>query len=224
MPPLPPVANVIKITSHFTIGTDTAALVRQFFGYTGGAPSNADCSTIATGVNSAAAANFPAVMNADVEYTACDVLDLSSSSGGNAFIAAAAPGSRGGNPLAAGTAFLVNFGLSRRYRGGKPRNYWPFLDSGDLNGPSQWLSASVTAAGAALNAYWAAVEAITAGTTVMGGLRNVSYYEGFTAVTNPITGRTKDVAKLRTGGPVVDVLTSTHFNGIPASQRRRNLH
>jgi hypothetical protein len=54
-------------------------------------------------------------------------------------------------------------------------------------------------------------------------LVSVSYYEGFTSVTNPITGRTKDVSKLRTGGPVVDVVSAIIVANGPKSQRRRNL-
>jgi hypothetical protein len=58
---------------------------------------------------------------------------------------------------------------------------------------------------------------------------NVSYYEGFRVVTDPVTGRSRNVSQLRSEGPEVDRITgfsihsSSAANGgatcTPASQR-----
>lgn len=53
---------------------------------------------------------------------------------------------------------------------------------------------------------------------------NVSYYEGFEVVTDPVTGRSRNVPQLRPGGPVVDKITGFSINPKLGSQRLRNLH
>jgi hypothetical protein len=50
---------------------------------------------------------------------------------------------------------------------------------------------------------------------------NVSYYNGFTVVTNPTTGRARNVPTLR-GTPVVDTVTGIVARVQVGSQRRRN--
>ncbi len=56
------------------------------------------------------------------------------------------------------------------------------------------------------------------------GQVNVSYYEGFKVVTDPLTGRSRNVSQLRPEGPAVDRITSFSINPKLGSQRRRNLH
>ncbi|MGH9123011.1 MAG: hypothetical protein ACRDYC_13890, partial [Acidimicrobiales bacterium] len=60
-----------------------------------------------------------------------------------------------------------------------------------------------------------------------GSLSSISYYKGFTSVLNPVTGRTRDVPKVRAGAdlPVpIDTVTALIVNPKPGSQRRRQLH
>ncbi|MGO9750265.1 MAG: hypothetical protein ACLP8S_05560 [Solirubrobacteraceae bacterium] len=56
------------------------------------------------------------------------------------------------------------------------------------------------------------------------GQVNVSYYEGFQVVTDPLTGRSRNVSQLRSEGPVVDRITGFSINPKLGSQRGRNLH
>lgn len=222
MPPLPSVPDVIKVEHLFTVGGDVNVQTRWHLGYTGGAPSNANCTAFAVSMQTAAAANFPALMDTNTSLQGVVVTDLSSPSGGSGDSLSGHAGTRTGELLAAGVAVLCHQPIARRYRGGKPRTYWPFLTAADMVTRQLWASAATTAVAGALETYLAAIESLSEGTTTLTGLVSVSYYEGFTPVTNPITGRTKDVAKLRTGGPVVDVITSLSIGAAPASQRRRN--
>jgi hypothetical protein len=50
---------------------------------------------------------------------------------------------------------------------------------------------------------------------------NVSYYEGFTVVIDPITGRARNVPKLRSSGPLVDGVVGIVINPELGTQRRR---
>ena len=223
MPPLPSVPNVVKVTHKFTLGADTAAETRWHMSYTGGPPSNADCATLATAINAAAVTHLVPLLGSDNIFAGIEVLDLSSPSGGAGEDLTVTGGSRGGGGLAAGTAVLSSLPIPRRYRGGKPRTYWPFLTSGDVSSPTAWEGSAVTDVLTGLEAYLGEIEVLTAGTTDLHQLVSVSYYAGFTSVLNPITGRTKDVAKLRVGGPVVDIVSSIIVAPGPKSQRRRNL-
>ena len=53
---------------------------------------------------------------------------------------------------------------------------------------------------------------------------NISFYEGFTVVTDARTGRSRNVSQRRPDGPTVDVITGFSINPKLGSQRRRNLH
>lgn len=222
MPPLPSVPGIVKISHTFTIGTDTTAVTRMHYGYTGGPPANADALSLANTAHAAFVTDIQPLLSDACSLTALEVLDLSSPSGGVGTNVTVAVGTRGFDYISAGTAALIELKIARRYRGGKPRMYWPMGITTDLLNPTTWSVGSQAAFLDGFNTYQVALNGATAGTTVLTTLHSVSYYEGFTPVTNPITGRTKDVAKLRVGGPVVDAVTSLACGPHPASQRRRN--
>lgn len=222
MPPLPVVPNVVRVTHTFILGTDLTATTRFHWNYTGTPPDNAACGVFATSLRGLAAAHLASVISAENTLSAISVQDLSSSSGGFGEDTSGVAGTRSGGTLTAGTAVLLSGPIARRYRGGKPRTYWPFGTADDLLSANQWSTSAQSDFINALSAYEADFDGQSSGGCTIGQLVSVSYYEGFTSVLNPITGRTKDVAKLRVGGPVVDILTSIAVNPRPASQRRRN--
>jgi hypothetical protein len=118
-------------------------------------------------------------------------------------------------------AVLVNYLISRRYRGGKPRAYLPWGDAGQLTSRQSWSGTFVTAVDSAFSTFYAAVIGLSAGSTTITDHVNVSYYDGFTVVTDPVTHRARNVPTLR-GTPIVDVILSFAANPRPGSQRRRN--
>lgn len=224
MPALPPVPSTIKVIYNLGIGTDTNAIVREYFGYSGSAPTAAQCITLAGVIRTAWGNNLKALVSANTNLISTTVIDLSSASGASGVDTTGITGTRTGTSLPAGVAVLVNKKVSRRYRGGKPRSYWPFFTNTDISSPSAWLAASVNSAQTAVNAFYTAVIGAVVGSGAITQESNVSFYNGFTVVTNPVTGRTRNVPKLRAGGPLVDTVTSNVVNSLPASQRRRNLH
>lgn len=223
MPPLPSVPGVLKVSFRFTVDEDTNATVRWHVSYTGTAPTNAVATSIATGIYGSAAAQFPNVMADSVSLQEVTVEDLSVPSGGIGSHTAGTGGSRGASRLPAGAAVMINFPIARRYRGGKPRSYFPVGVSGDLTDAQSWGATLISDVFTAVGVVLAYCNGTVISGTTLAGWVNVSYYQGFTSVTNPITGRTKDVPKIRTGAIPVDPATTYSVHPKVASQRRRNL-
>lgn len=223
MPALPDVPQVLRLDHFLTIGEDTHALCRLHCTYTGPAPSNATCVAIGVQLFNHWTAEFPPYMSADKSITGIGVTDLTSPTSGTGIESAVFAGTRAGTGLPAAVCALVNAHISRRYRGGKPRTYWPFGVHEDLADEQTWMSGFPANITAAVNAYNALIQGTVVSGTALGPLVNVSYYKGFTPVTNPISGRTRDVPTVRTGAIPVDVITSFSTNPKLGTQRRRTL-
>lgn len=223
MPPLPPYAQCLAVRHMFDVGDDVSVATRLHYTYTGTAPSDATCATIAQDIYNSEVTNIVPVLGADNSITGVSVQDLTTSSSGFGEYIHQTTGTEAGTPLAAGTAVLLNIRIARRYRGGKPRTYWPLGTSSDLTNPNEWANASINAFKAAIGQVIDDTIALSVAGTTMGTMVNLSYYEGFTAVLNPITGRTRDVPKVRSVAIAPDVFIGIAINPRPASQRRRNL-
>jgi hypothetical protein len=221
MPALPPVPTTIRVTLKHTAGLDLDVVNRFYLQYTGTAPTNAMMNTFATSVSTAWAGNIESVCNPVVKLTEVDVVDLSSPTGAVGLDSSVKTGSRTGQINAGGVATLVNFHIARRYRGGKPRIYTPWLNASDLTDEQDWTGASLSSALTAWNAFMTAVKALTWTGATIANQVNVSYYTGFASVQNPVTLRWKNISTPR-AAPLVDVIVSASINPKPASQRRRN--
>jgi hypothetical protein len=219
MPALPPVPGVLRIKLLWTVGEDTSVSTRLYFGYSGTAPSNTTCATIASSIFSSIATQH-AIWVETYALTGVTVEDLSTTSGGFGEHIGSQAGTRA---MAAfgNVAVLINAAIPRRYRGGKPRVYVPWLGTADITDAQTWDSTELAAAQTAWNAVIADILADGSGGTTITESVNVSFYSGFTSVLNPITGRTKDVPKVRTGTIPVDVISSWACNPKLGTQRRR---
>lgn len=224
MPSLPPVAAMFRLDMGFRSGADVDMLCRWHLSYTGGPPTDANCNTLAQDIMAAAITHLIPLMEGSNAIESMTLTDLSSDTAAQGSYTEETFGSRTTTQVPAGVAVLVNLPISRRYRGGKPRSYFPFLGGSDLATPQTWTSSAQTAVAGGLEAFLGAIEGLTAGTTAIGTLYSVSYYQGFTTVLNPVSGRTRDVPKLRTGGPVTDLITAINPSIKVGSQRRRNLN
>lgn len=220
MPALPSVPNVLRVDWQFQDGSDANVSARNFFRYSGSAPTSADCVALAATIYGLQAAHA-SVWDTFSELIGTKVTDLSSPMGGIGEHSQVTVGTRPNTPLPGGAACLVNYVIARRYRGGKPRNYFPWFVADDINPRQAWFAEAINDATNALTAYFAGVIGLVQGGTTITAHVNVSYYDGFTVVTNPITGRARNVAKLR-AVPVVDDILSWTVSSRPASQRRRN--
>lgn len=222
MAPLPPVPDVIRVEIEWSVGPDPLAITRLWYQYTGGPPVAADCTTLAGDVITALTAHFPALATSSIKVTAVRVTDMASSTGADVTVTASLVGSRSGGIVPAGSAVLSNYHISRRYRGGKPRSYLPFLAASDISDAQDWSAAGVAAVLAAWTTIANALVGDTAGSTTIAAHVNVSYYEGFTNVPYGVPTKYRRTPTLRVGGPQVDVINSITVPQRIASQRRRN--
>lgn len=221
MPPLPPVPGVLKVDHHYDIGSDLTALMRLHVSYSGTPPTNATCAALAHDLFTDFTTIFAPYAVSDVVFTSVAIEDLSTSSGGVGSYTGSVAGTLTGAPTAAQVAALCNAQIARRYRGGKPRSYLPLGSISTMATPQTWTSTFVTNVNAALAQYLADIAVTTEAGCNLQKAVNVSFYSGFTAVTNPITGRTRDVPKVRTGTIPVDPFISWTLNPKLGTQRRR---
>jgi len=221
MPALPNVPGVLKYVMDFQTEGDLKSQVVHHFSYTGGPPSGANLVTMANSAIAAANSDFLSVMSDSVLNNGCTITDLTSATANQGVgTTAGSAGTRGTALVSPGTAMVVSHTIARRYRGGHPRTYYPWGVAGDIQTSGVWASAFVTASATAFSSWLTAVLASGAGCT-LAQLVNVSYYAGFQVVTNPITGRSRNVPRVRVS-PVVDTVTGSVGRSKIGSQRRRN--
>lgn len=220
MATLPPVANVLRMQFKHTYGADTDVLNRLYFQWAGTAPTNTALSAIASTIGTAWGTNLKARAISTVTLTEIILEDLTSSSGALGSASPNIAGTNGGGTLPLGVCALVNFGIQRRYRGGKPRVYLPYGTESDLSNGRAWNSTFLTNMLTNWNSWITAILAASSGGTTISEQVNVSYYSGFT-VYNPGGGkRAKNIPTLR-ASPIVDAIATTSVNTVPANQRRR---
>jgi hypothetical protein len=203
------------------LGDGSPALTRFFISYSGTAPTNSDLDTFCTAVSTAYGTNLKSLADTGGGLKEVDASDLSSATGAIGVWTGSIAGTRGSTFIGAGTSLIESYKIARRYRGGHPRGYWPFGIQTDMLDRNTWKGTFTAACDTGFAAFFTAV--LAAGWTGAGTLlhTNVSYYQGFTVVTNPITGRARNVPSLR-GTPVVDTVTSLFTQGQIGSQRRRD--
>lgn len=221
MPALPDVPNVLKVRFLHTLPDGSPAQVVWHMAYTGGPPSDADCTSLAGSFYSSYSTAAVGVMTGDTVLAGIDVTDLSSATAGAGTHVGTVIGTYPGVATPAQAAVLCSMPIARRYRGGKPRSYWPWLGVNALTPEGQWSTTAIASCQSAVTTFQAEMIGQSAGTTVISGHVSVSYYLGFTSVLNPVTGRTKDVPKVRTGAIPVDPILSLACQTNPATQRRR---
>jgi hypothetical protein len=206
---------------HFDVGTDDFALVRHFVGYTGDPPSAAGCNTLATHFMAQIVDFIVPQMNQASNSVKTVVTDLSSDLGATGEDASNVTGGLTNDPVGADTAFLVNGIQGRRYRGGKPRSYWPCGDSGVLLDPQHWTADFTATMQTAAEDVATGEGTGTAGDTATTGPVCVSYYGPPLIVDiSPVTGRARNRSTKR-AVPIVTPITAVVASQVLASQRRR---
>lgn len=194
---------------------------RFYLSYAGSAPTGANCTTLADDIEAAWVANLAPLMTENWELTSVDVLDIATDSGLSGQWNGTEAGSGGTNQIPASCAQNVEFNIARRYRGGKPRMFLPPAGQPALLDAGHWDSAQVTAVNTGVAAFFAALEALSIG--AMGALQhiNLSYYQGFTNITNS-SGRERAVPKYRATAQS-DRVTGYSAKAEVGSQRRRRV-
>lgn len=220
MPALPPVPNVLRVVLRYKSSNDLDVINRVFFRYTGGAPGNAAMTTFAGSVAAQWASHLAALANTNISLIQTEAVDLTSASGALGVDNTVHAGTRAGEVMPAGTAVLINGDIQRRYRGGKPRTYFPGGVPNDLIDGQNWTAAFLASMTAGWGGFISGVAAAPPAGTTIPAQCFVSYYHGFTVFTGS-TGRARNVSTPRPT-PIVDDGLNFSVNGRVASQRRRN--
>lgn len=222
MAPLPDVPGVLRIDFLYGGGSDVTAASRSFWSYTGSAPSNTTCQTIAQDMYGAFNLAFLVLASDSTVFFGAICTDLTSPTSGRGEFPASNAGTRGSTLIPFGAAAVIDMKIARRYRGGKPRIYLPLGIDSDLTGGYQWT----TGFQGAVNAAWAGVRGTGIGLSVSGTTLSeqvaVSYYDGFTNVPYGTPTKYRRVPTLRVGGPLTDIVTEGVCAAHVGSQRRRN--
>jgi hypothetical protein len=209
--PLPPAAQVLRFTIEGT--TPRAPWVNALhFGYTGGPPSAANCTALASLLLATWNTEFAPLMltSATIEKATCT--DLTSSTANSGVAEDILPGSRGTAELPGSASVIVKKIVGRRYRGGHPRSYIFAGIATDMADPSHWAAGLVAAVnGAYTTVAFGTLNGMVEGTTTLGPEVVVSYFD---TVTVPLAPHRRVV-------PLVLPITSTAALSRIGSQRRR---
>ena len=221
MPALPNVANVLRVTLKHSSAADVDVESRFFFKYTGTAPTSAQLGTFASSINTSWGTNVKALATSSITLVETTVTDLTSPSSGQGVSASGTAGTRSGAALPLSNAVLNNLVIARRYRGGKPRQYLPYGSVTDLATTQSWTTSFQTAFNTGWGNFITAIQGLTWSSGSIVGPVNVSYYDGFTSVQNPVTLRWRNIPTLRVT-PVVDTVLTYAMSLTLATQRKRN--
>lgn len=216
--PLPDIPCLrVRMTGTDDAGNDWGT--RFYLSYTGSAPTGANCATIATDIAAAWATDLASLVSTGITLTEVDVLDIATDSGLSGQWTGADAGTRSGNSLPVQCCFNVEYGIARRYRGGKPRAYWPFGTETDQHNMASWTTTLVTAVNTGIAAFFTAVQALSVGAVGTLTHVNLSYYKGFTNITNS-SGRERAVPTYRATA-LHDNITGYFGKQVFGSQKRR---
>lgn len=214
-----PASPCVRVRLIYNEGSAGEGGNRVYFSYSGTPPSGADCTALASGVATAWAGNLQGLIPANYSLDEVDVLDIATDSGLSGQWHGADAGTRAGSYLPANVATNVEFGIARRYRGGKPRFFLPPGVQGDLESQGAWSAGYVSSVNEAVVNFFNAVQELSPGT--IGTLQhvNLSYYKGFTNITNS-SGRERAVPQYRDQA-LLDTVTGYSAKAVVGSQRRR---
>lgn len=220
MPALPPVPKVVRVGLHWKLAEDTGAVSHFHVSYTGTAPTPLQLNTFSSAVATAWATQFDALKQPNYSLVEVDSVDLSSALSAVGLDVSTHVGTRGGLPLDGAAQVHIQFNIARRYRGGKPGIFLPLGVANDLFDAQTWAAAFIGTVGTA----WGNFETSTigAGWAAAGTIAfvSVSYFSGFTVITNPITGRARNHPTPRVA-PIIDPLIAFTVSQDFAHQRRR---
>lgn len=181
MPPLPNIANMLKVfLEGFVDGEDVYNWGNVLhFEYTGTAPTNLTCATIAGDIATAWSSHMSAEQPSPSTLTKVTVTDLTSPTSGEGEALVSVSGTRGDDSIPANAAVLISYVPTYRYRGGHPRHYLFAGGNADLEGAAKWSTAFTAECLSHWQAFVSACEAITVSGTALSTLASIRYYGKF---------------------------------------------
>jgi hypothetical protein len=221
--PLPNVPNVVEVAIQWRIDEDGNALTRLHYQYAGTPDANALLNMANSIANSFYGTTaLGGVMSSHVTIGNVTLTDLGHDLRPQGIgYKAGATGNRAGGYLPASNCVVMNYKIGRRYRGGKPRSYFPWGTQTDLADAQTWTQSAYTAFVNAFTGIDTAIKGATSAGVSLTQQVNVSYYKGGIWQPGTSGGKPKWVPALRQGGPQVDPILGATPSLRPGSQRRR---
>lgn len=214
-----PASPCLRVRLLYTESDEALAGSRFYLSYSGAAPTSGNCATLAGDVEAAWLSHLAGLINQQFALTEVDVLDIATDSGAFGTWTGSEQGTLTGTMITANTATNVEFDIGRRYRGGKPRMFLPAGTQSDGLDAGHWSSAFIDSVNTGITAFFSEIEGLSIGAIGTLAHVNLSYYQGFTNVTNS-SGRTRAAPKYRTSA-LVDTVESYSCKGTMGSQKRR---
>jgi len=196
---------------------------RFYLSYTGGPLSGDDCAALAATVATQWGATVASQIASAYSLVGVDVLDIATHSGlSGQDTTVHAGGNTGGSAVPVQCAINVEFGIGRRYRGGKPRMYFPPAPSTAMADPSHWVSGLVTSMNGEIGDFFTAVLAGAPAAGAPWKHVSLSFYAGSTGVIYDAghEGRTDETYRATA---LHDDITGYSTKAVIGSQRRRRL-
>lgn len=218
-PPLPPVP-VLQCRLDYASSVEKMGS-RFYLQYAGTPPTGAQCVTVANGIEAAWLARMQHDFASDIALKEVDVIDISSYSGASGQWTGSTAG--GATPPSAPWQCSINceFLIARRYRGGKPRMFWPAGLAADQADGSHWTTGYAAQVQADTVLFFSDILAISgAGITITHHI-NLGRYQGFTNVAVP--GKRTKVEPNYLTPPNVDIVQGYSVKTVIGSQRRRRV-
>jgi hypothetical protein len=214
-----PASPCLRVRLDYNLGGVAEGGNRFYLSYSGSAPTGANCTTLASDIAAAWASNIAAVVDNQWALEEVDVLDIATDSGLSGQWTGSNAGSLSGASCQGSVATNIEFGIARRYRGGKPRMFLPPPTAAELESLVTWSPAFIGDANTAAEGFFAAIAALDVGAVGTLAHVNLSYYQGFTNITNS-SGRERAVPTYRSAAKL-DPITGYSTKAVIGSQKRR---
>lgn len=211
MPVLPPAPLGIRcIAKGYSYASPWANIF--YLQYTAGTPTASDLTTLATSVGASYHTNLMLSSTTGTHLTSMTLVDINTNSGNSGVDLTDRQGLIGTAGLPAQCTMVVSWKISRRYRGGHPRNYLPGpADSLRLDF-QHWTTTAATNQQAGGIAFITAVNALSSASTGSVRLGTYSFYQGVDPTTH------KPILRAI---PLFEQYITAHVDARIDTQRRR---
>jgi hypothetical protein len=189
------------------------------FLYSNAAPTSTDCVNIATKLAQQMGTGVLSQFPASTVLTEVICTDIGSANGFQGVWSGSEPGVNTGNALASSSAFVVNFIVNARYRGGHPRAYFPPMTSQALLDPSKWVASNAATYLGDIKTALQGMAGFVSGATTITEQVAVSYYQGGTW--KPDQNGRYHWVPTRRSPPISLPVVSYSYYPLVGSQRRR---
>lgn len=218
MPALPFASNIIKMGFRHGLGVDTDAFVKLLLAFAG-TSTTGDLTSLAVQAAISWDAWLAPIAPEQVTLEEVTCTDLSSDTSPEGSATDGTAGALSGG-LSGSACVVISDEIARRYRGGHPRQYWPFGSESKLGSAQTWDPTFVGDVVTAFAGFLADIEDNMPTGLTFTNWANVSYFKGFENHTYP-SGRTRAVPTVRSS-VVIDPVTAFTVRSSIGSQRRRN--